>query len=108
MFLSEIGRARHVAVIGAGAAGSVAAIFAAALLLAVIVERRPLADTVFARDQKHRLVVYQSDRHHVITLHRPNAPNPDGVAALVAQLVLMKTQTHAIGRDEDDLVVATR
>ena len=75
---------------------------------AVIVERRPFADPVFARDQKHRLVVHDRDRHDVIALVRPNAPNADGVAALVAQLLLVKAQAHAFGRDEDDLVVAAR
>ena len=52
--------------------------FAAARLLAVIVERRPFADPVFARDQQHGVRIHDRDRDDVVRLspaefprHRP-------------------------------------
>ena len=77
-------------------------------LRAVIVERRPFADSVLARDQQHGVVVHEGDRHDVIAFLRANAPNADRVAALVAQLFLVKAQAHSLVRDENDLVVAIR
>ena len=80
--------------------------FAAARLLPVIIKRRPFADPVLARDQQHRRRVYDRDGNDVIIFLRPNSPDADGVAPLIAQLFFVKAQTHPFFGDEDDLVVA--
>ena len=66
------------------------------------------ADAVFAGDEQHGVVVHQRGGDDVVALLRPDAPDADGVAALVAQLFFVEADAHAFVGDEHDLVEAAR
>ena len=75
-------------------------------MFAVIVERRALADAVFAGDQKHRAVIDQRDRYDDVALIGSNAPDANRIPSLIAQLLFVETQAHSFLGNEHDLVIA--
>src|SRR4029453_619531 len=81
---------------------------AAARLTAVIIERCSLADAILAGHEQHRAWINNGEGNDVIVLSWPNTPYTNGVASLIAQLLLMKGQTHAFFRNENWLVVSVR
>ena len=50
--------------------------------------------------------IHDGDRDDVIAFVRTNAPDADRVAALIAQLLLVKAEAHPFLGDQDDLVIA--
>ena len=69
---------------------------------------RAFADSIFAGHQQHRVWIDNGDRHDVIVFLGANSPDANRVAALVAQLFFVKSQTHSVFRDEHDFVVPIR
>src|SRR5262249_29708121 len=99
-------RADHVAGFVAGLHRDDA--FAAARLFAVVVEGSAFADTMLARDEEHGAHIDNGERDDVIFFIRANSPDADGVAALVAELLFVEAQAHAVHGDEDELVIPVR
>ena len=71
---------------------------------AVFLERRALAEAVLAGDEQHRVVVHERRADDVIAFLRADAPDADGVAALVAHFLFVETNAHPVVGDEHDFV----
>src|SRR4029453_2930876 len=82
--------------------------FAAAGLTPVFVEGRAFADSVFTSHKQQGIRIDNGDGYGVIAFLRPNSPNAHGVAALITQLLFMKTQAHSFFSDQHDLVISVR
>jgi len=80
--------------------------FAAAGLFPVIIKRRPFSDSILARNQQHRRRIHDRAGNNVIIFLRPNSPNTDSIASLIAQLFFVKPQAHSFLGNEDELVVS--
>src|SRR5581483_4568016 len=70
--------------------------FAAARLPPIIIERCAFADSIFTGNQQHGVCIHDGDGHDVVALFRTYSPDADRIPTLVAQLFLVKPQTHSV------------